>query len=88
MRTSATVSLLLFLSVSAALAQSGPPQLYSMGGLVVVPHAQNRDQMEVRLVSETEILVGRALLYPLERFAFSNLPSGRYYLLMNASGHK
>jgi tetratricopeptide (TPR) repeat protein len=88
MRISATLGLLFFLFASSGLAQSESSQPYAMSGLVVVPDALNLSQMEVRLVSESEIPVGRALLYPQERFVFSNLPPGRYYLLMNVAGYK
>jgi cytochrome c-type biogenesis protein CcmH/NrfG len=88
MRTAATVSLFLLLFTSVALAQFEPSQRYSVGGLVVVPYAQNRSQMEIRLVTETEIPVGRAFLHPQERFGFSNLSAGRYYLVMNVPGYK
>lgn len=87
MRTSATVSLFLLLFTSVALAQFESPR-YSVGGLVVVPYAQNRNQMEIRLVTETDIPVGRAFLNPQERFGFSNLSAGRYYLVMNVPGYK
>jgi cytochrome c-type biogenesis protein CcmH/NrfG len=88
MRTSVSVSVYLILFVSAAAAQSDPFPRYGIAGLVVVPDSQNRTQMEVRLVSEIEIPMGRVLLYPQERFAFSNLPAGRYYLLMSVPGYK
>jgi tetratricopeptide (TPR) repeat protein len=88
MRTSATVGLFLLLFAAAASAQSESSPRYAMAGLVVVPDVLNHSQMEVRLVSEIEIPVGRVLLYPQERFVFSNLAPGRYYLLMNVPGYK
>ena len=88
MRTPATVILFLLLSVSLAFAQSEPVPRYAVGGLVIVPHTPNYDPMEVRLISDTEIPMGRTLVRPQERFVFYNLPAGRYYVLINVPGFK
>jgi cytochrome c-type biogenesis protein CcmH/NrfG len=88
MRASATVSLFLLLFVSSALAQSELPRSYSVGGLVIVPHTSNYDPMEVRLITDTEISVGRTIVRPQERFVFNNVPAGRYYFVMNVPGFK
>lgn len=88
MHTSATVSLFLLLSVSSAFAQSEPAPRYVVGGLVIVPSSSNYNPMEVRLITETGIPMGRTLVRPQERFVFYNLPAGRYYLLMNVPGFK
>lgn len=88
MHTSATVTLFLLLSVSSAFAQSEVAPRYAVGGLVIVPHTPNYDPMEVRLISDTEIPMGRTFVRPQDRFVFYNLPAGRYYVLMNVPGFK
>jgi hypothetical protein len=83
-----SVCLVSLVFVSTVFAQTDSARGYNMGGLVIVPNPSNYEPMEVRLVTETETPMGQTLVRPAERFAFYNLPAGRYFVLMNVPGFK
>jgi len=89
MRTSATVVLFLLLFSVGSFAQFDTlSPRYFIAAILIAPTVANASPLEVRLISETEIQIGRVMTFPAERFVFSNLTAGRYYIVFNGVGLK
>src|SRR6185503_4091602 len=85
-RCGAVVFLLLWIG-GQAIAQTNSGR-YSAGGLLVVPDSRLEDQFEVTLSNGADIPVARTMAHAQDRFSFTGLSSGTYYISVEIPGFK
>jgi Tfp pilus assembly protein PilF len=87
-RCAVTVGLLLLLGNAAVARQNPGRGSYSVSGLLISENSHFDSQFEIRLLTDMEREVGAVVKHTQERFLFSGLERGLYYIVANVSGHK